>query len=97
VAGFRHAARAAASVQTQVARAGMQTMARSLGQLPGIRARVDAGKLTPLAAFQAFNDIYNASFGLGHGTLADPNMGVLLYEQGEGAAATSSPAPRWRT
>jgi signal transduction histidine kinase len=86
VAGFRQAARAAASVQTQVARTGMQTMARSLGQLPGIRAQVDAGKLTPLAAFQAYDDIYNASFGLGHGTLADPNMGVVLYEQGEGAA-----------
>ncbi|HEU5386594.1 MAG TPA: sensor histidine kinase [Streptosporangiaceae bacterium] len=86
VAGFRQAARDAASVQTQVARSGMQTMARSLGQLPGIRAQVDAGKLTPLAAFQAYNDIYNASFGLGHGTLADPNTGVLLYEQGEGAA-----------
>lgn len=86
VAGFRQAARAAASVQTQVARSGMQTMARSLGRLPGIRAQVDAGKLTPLAAFQAYNDIYNASFALGHGTLADPNMSVLLYEQGEGAA-----------
>jgi len=86
VAGFRQAARAAASVQTQVARSGMQTMARSRGQLPGIRAQVDAGKLTPLAAFQAYDDIYNASFGLGHGTLADPNMGVVLYEQGEGAA-----------
>ena len=86
VAGFRQAVRAAAAVQTQVARSSMETMARSLGRLPQIRAQVDAGKLTPLAAFQAYNDIYGPSFALGHGSLADPNMGVLLYEQGEGAA-----------
>jgi signal transduction histidine kinase len=86
VAGFRQAVKAAAGVQTQVARSGMEAMARNLGQLPSVRSAVDAGKLTPLAAFGDYNDIYNASFALGHGTLADPNMGVLLYEQGEGAA-----------
>ena len=86
VAGFRQAVKAAAAVQTQVARSSMETMARSLGQLPRIRGQVDAGKLTPLTAFQAYNDIYGPSFALGHGSLADPNMGVLLYEQGEGAA-----------
>ncbi len=86
VAGFRQAVKDAAGVQTQVARSGMQTMSRSLDQLSRIRAAVDAGKLAPLAAFQEYNDVYTASFALGHGTLADPNMGVLLYEQGEGAA-----------
>jgi signal transduction histidine kinase len=89
VAGFRQAVQAAAGVQTKVAQAGMAAMAamaQSLTRLPRIRAAVDAGKLTPLAAFQDYNDVYNASFALGHGTLADPGMGVLLYEQGEGAA-----------
>jgi signal transduction histidine kinase len=86
VAGFRAAVRAAAGVQTKVAQEGMTAMAQSLTQLPRIRAAADAGKVTPLAVFQDYNDIYNPSFALGHGTLADPNMGVLLYEQGEGAA-----------
>ena len=86
VAAFRAAVAAAAGVQVPLARSALATVAAKFGQLSQIRAAVDAGTLQPLAAFQAYNGVYDASFTLGHGTLADPNMGVLLYEQGEGAA-----------
>ena len=86
VVAFRAAIRAAAGVQTSVAQASEAAMLAKLAQLPQIRAQVDAGTMKPLAAFQAYNDVYGPSFALGHGSLADPNMGVLLYEQGEGAA-----------
>jgi len=86
VAAFRAAAAQAAGVQVPLARSAMATVAAKFGQLPQIRAAVDAGTLQPLAAFQAYNGVYDASFTLGHGALADPGMGVVLYEQGEGAA-----------
>ena len=40
---------------------------------PRIRAAVDAGTLQPLAAFQPYNDIVNASFPFSLGALANPD------------------------
>jgi hypothetical protein len=86
VTAFRAAVRQATGVQTRVAQSGEAVVLTSLGQLSRIRAGVDAGTLKPLTAYQEYSDIYDSGIPLGHGTLADPNMGVKLYEQGEAAA-----------
>jgi signal transduction histidine kinase len=84
VAAFRTAATAASSAETPTARAAVATMLTALGQLPRIRAAVDAGTLQPLAAFQSYNDIVNASFPFSLGALANPDASVPFFQQSEG-------------
>ncbi len=84
VAAFRTAATAASSAETPTARAAVATMLTALGQLPRIRAAVDAGMLQPLAAFQSYNDIVNASFPFSLGALANPDASVPFFQQSEG-------------
>ena len=82
LAAYRAAVKAAAGVQTEVARSGEAALIGKLDQLRRIRAAVDVGTLKPLTAFQAYNSIVDATLPLGHGSLADPNMSIPLYEQG---------------
>ncbi len=84
VAAFRTAAAAASGAETPTARSAVATMLTELGQLPRIRSAVDAGTLQPLAAFQEYNDIVNASFPFSLGALANPDASVPFFQQSEG-------------
>ena len=84
VAAFRTAAATASSAETPTARSAVAAMLGELGQLPRIRAAVDAGTLQPLATFQDYNNIVNASFPFSLGALANPDASIPFFEQSEG-------------
>ena len=84
VAAFRTAAATASGAETPNARAAVGMMLGELGQLPRIRAAVDASTLQPLTAFQAYNNIVNASFPFSLGALANPDSSIPFFEQSEG-------------
>ena len=84
VAAFRTAAATASSAETPTARSAVAAMLGELGQLPRIRSAVDAGTLQPLATFQDYNDLVNASFPFSLGALANPDASIPFFEQSEG-------------
>ena len=62
----------------------MAALLGQLSQLPGIRAAVDAGTNQPLVAFQAYNNVVNASFPFSLGALANPAASIPFYQLSQG-------------
>jgi signal transduction histidine kinase len=81
---FRVGADKANGAEPAVARSAVSAFLAKAGQLGGIRTAVDAGTLQPLAGFQAYNNVINASFPFSLGALANPDATIPFYQQSQG-------------
>jgi signal transduction histidine kinase len=86
---FRAATVEASNVETPTAKSAFATLLAAMGQLPRIRAGVDAGTLQPLTAFQDFNNITDAAFPFALGALANPDLSITFFEQSEGVGTAA--------
>ncbi len=64
VAAFQHGVRGGGSMMLPQAKHALSDFSAALGKLGPIRAEADARQLTPLAAFEAYNKIIDAQFGV---------------------------------
>ena len=88
VAAFTAAARAARGAEPSAGRAAVAAVVEKLGAIGGIRKKVDAGTLAPLAAFQDYNDVIDAAFPISAGALTNPDTSIAFYEEGLGTGET---------
>jgi signal transduction histidine kinase len=84
VAAFTAAARAARGAEPLAGQAAVAAAVAKLSLIGGIRAKVDAGTVAPLTAFQSYNDVIDASFPIALGALTDPDSSIAFYEEGLG-------------
>jgi signal transduction histidine kinase len=81
VSSFRRGMKSSAGLIVPSARPALQNALAALGRLGGIRASISSGRMTALAAFQAYNAIVDAQFGL-YSSLVGVND-TQLYQQAE--------------
>jgi signal transduction histidine kinase len=79
VASFQKGIRSSPGMMLSSARPALASFSAALGRLDSIRAKIDAGQLNALAAFEAYNSVIDAQFGL-YSELIVVND-VPLYQQ----------------
>src|SRR6202000_2351273 len=89
VTGFKAAVTADRGAEPPAGQAVLAAVVAKLGQLGGIRARVDAGSLSPLGAFQDYNSFFDTGFPMSVGALTSPDAGGTFYEGGLGVGELS--------
>jgi len=89
ITGFKAAVAADRGAEPPAGQATLAAVVAKLGQLGGIRARVDAGSLPPLAAFQDYNGFFDAGLPMSDGALTSPDATVAFYEGGLGVGELS--------
>jgi signal transduction histidine kinase len=82
IAVYRAAALNAEGVEQSAAKRLDDNILAVLAGFPQLRAKVDAGKIAPLAAFQAYN-AFPAATRPFSGALTDPNAAISLYSEGQ--------------
>jgi anti-sigma regulatory factor (Ser/Thr protein kinase) len=86
ISAFEAADRAARGAVPAAGQEAVVAVEAELGKLGDIRSQVNAGHLQPLAAFQAYNAVIDASSPLFFGSLANPSESIAFYEDGLGVA-----------
>jgi signal transduction histidine kinase len=82
IAALRAGAAAAFGVEPSADRPVAQALLRDLGQIGTLRAEVDARKISPLAAFQAYNAMANGIYPFA-GALSNPEASIQLYQESQ--------------
>jgi signal transduction histidine kinase len=85
ITAFRAGAAATAGAETSTARSAIAAVLGKLGQLSGIRARIDAGTIAPLTALVSYSDIIDETYLFARGALSDPDTPLALYQEADGA------------
>ena len=82
IVAYQAAAAQAAKIEQPAAQRLSAGVLAILASFPQLRAKVDAGNIAPLAAFQIYNSFETATSPFS-GALTDPNAAISLYSEGQ--------------